>query len=494
MSYSAALSTQLHHQAVSHLLRDDGQEDLCFAVWYPSRGSSRTTALLHQLVLPKDGERHVHGNASFLPAYFERALGIARAAGGGLAFLHSHLGPGWQGMSPDDVAAERSHAAATKGATDLPLVGLTLGTDGAWSARFWEKTAPRTYERQWCESVRVVGDQLRVTYHDALLPKPAFRHELDRTISAWGSDAQTHLARLRIGVIGAGSVGSLVAEALARMGIMRLRLLDFDAVEVVNLDRLLYATHRDALLQRAKVEVLARALRKSATASPFVIDGLEWSVVEEEGFRAALDCDVLFCCVDRPWPRFVLNFIAYAHLIPVVDGGIFITAKRNGQGMRHADWRAHVAAPGPGRRCLECLKQYDPKDVSLERDGYLDDPVYIAGLPTDHSFRRNENVFAFSMSVASFEVLQFLSMVVAPSGISNPGAQMYHFVPGKLDTNVKGCDDTCLFPGLTARGESAGNMTARHIVAETARTQRQRLQRSWRYQLLKLISLLRSKC
>src|SRR5438477_11069382 len=114
-------------------------------------------------------------------------------------------------MSGDDIVAEQSHAAATKGATGLPLVGLTLGTDGAWSARFWEKTAPRQYERRWCQTVRVVGDRLRLTYHDTLVPKPAVRPELTRTVSAWGEDAQAHLARLRVGIIGAGSVGTMVA-------------------------------------------------------------------------------------------------------------------------------------------------------------------------------------------------------------------------------------------------------------------------------------------
>ena len=53
--------------------------------------------------------------------------------------LHSHLGPGWQDVSEDDVVAERGRAALALAGTELPLVGLTLGTDGAWSARFWPR-------------------------------------------------------------------------------------------------------------------------------------------------------------------------------------------------------------------------------------------------------------------------------------------------------------------------------------------------------------------
>jgi len=280
---------------------------------------------------------------------------------------------------------------------------------------------------------------------------------------------QADLARLRVGVVGAGSVGSMVAEALARTGIERIDLFDFDSVEERNLDRLMHATAAD--IGRAKVKVLAEALRKSATASKFTSGAYEWSFVEEVGFRTALDCDVLFSCVDRPWPRSAMNFAAYAHLIPVVDGGIQVGVTRAGR-LRRADWRAQIAAPG--RRCLECIGQYDPGQVSAERDGYFDDPRYIAGLPPDHPIKAKENVFAFSMSAASLEVLQFLTMVIAPLGVATPGAQHYHFVPGLMEEpDFRGCDETCLYPSLTARGEGTGIIvTARHAAAEQAREER----------------------
>jgi hypothetical protein len=472
MLYSAAIPTPIHNVAVRHLVRYDRQEDLCFGLWFPSKGQERMTALVQDLVLPRDGERRVHGNASFMPGYFQRAVGAAAAAGAGLAFFHSHPARGWQGMSRDDVVAEEGHAAAVQGATGLPLLGLTAGNDGSWSARVWEKVGPRRYERRWCRSVRVVGDRLAVTYHPELAPAPAFRPELVRTVSAWGPHNQAQLARLHIGIIGAGSVGVPVAEAMARMGVARVRLLDFDAIKPHNLDRLMYATREDAARRRPKVDMLAAALRESATANGFVVEPLEWSVVEEEGFRAALDCDVLFSCVDRPWPRSVLNFVAYAHLIPVVDGGILLETRPGNRGLRRADWRAHVAAPT--RRCLECLCQYDAGLVQAEREGYFDDPAYIAGLPADHPIRRNENVFGFSLAAASLEVQQLLSMVLAPGGIANPGALMHHFVTGTIDRDERACNDDCFYKSLVAKGDRAGLVvTGRHQVAAEERRQRQ---------------------
>lgn len=453
MEYSVALTHSLHEEAAKHLLRSDRQEDLCFALWYPSQGKKRSTALIHELILPKKNDRIVEGNVSFLPHYYERAVAEAIKANAGLAFMHSHLGPGWQGMSYDDIKAERNLASSSKGATGLPLIGLTLGTDGTWSARFWIKSKPKRYRRQWCSNVRVVGSQLSVSFADYLNPKPRFRREQTRTISAWGEKKQADLARLRIGVIGAGSVGSIVAETLARMGIKQITLIDFDKVEYINLDRLLHATRIDALLRRPKVSVLARALRRSATAEKFQVEKFDRSIYEEEGYRAALDCDVLFSCVDRPVGRSILNFIAYVHLIPVVDGGVRVETTKKGE-LKRADWRAHIASPE--RRCLECLKQYDPGLVQAEKEGYFDDPKYIEGL-RNNPVRQNENVFAFGLSTASLEVLQMLMMVISPMGVSDGGSQLYHFVPGILDvSDVNKCDENCPYPSLTAKGDRTG--------------------------------------
>jgi molybdopterin-synthase adenylyltransferase len=450
MNHSVAFTSATNQVLVSHLRRPDGQEDVCYALWYPGQGAKRLTAFLLEPVLPGEEDRLVHGNASTTGEYLGRAIRIARQKGAGVAFLHSHPSPGWQDMSSDDIETERRQAVIVKASTGMPLVGLTLGNDGAWSARFWIKRAPKTYEHHWCESVRVLGDKgLEVTFNDSLLAPPAFREELKRTVSAWGDEAQQKLARLKFGIVGIGSVGSVVAESLARLGVQHIKLIDYDCIERHNLDRLLHAHVEDAEKRRLKVEVIGAALARSATAAAPVIERLPLAVTESDGFSQALDCDILFSCVDRPWPRHVLNYIAYAYLIPVVDGGILIRVRKGR--LRNASWRNQVVYPG--RRCLQCSGQYDPDLVNVERRGDLDDPTYIENLPLDHSLRRNENVFPFSAHLASSLMMQALHVAVNPVGIADIGEQIYHFVDGTIERAWNKCDEGCYFTSVIGKGD-----------------------------------------
>lgn len=452
VTHSVAMSMDTHRALARHLLQHyehRRQEDLCFALWRPSQGRSRLTALVSEVIFPEDNERKLHGNVSFEGRYFERALALAIAAGAGLAFLHSHPVPGWQGMSRDDIIAEERLAPRAFAATGYPLLGMTIGTDEAWSGRIWVRHDRGQYDRQWCGSVRIVGEGLGCTFHDKLAPPPAFREELLRTTSAWGEAKQKDLARLRIGIIGAGSVGGLVAEAACRQGTEDLMLIDFDVVKTHNLDRLVHATSQD--IGNLKVNTSAARLVACATAGNFRVEALPFSITKQDGFRAALDCDVLFSCVDRPWPRYVLNTIAAAHLIPVIDGGVRVSLTAKGN-MRSADWRAHAVAPG--QACLSCIGQYDPADIALERTGLLDDPAYISGLASAHFARRNENVFSFGMNAAGLQMLQFLSMAVQPAGIAVPGSLNYHFATASLDRGeALECKQGCFFPDLVALGD-----------------------------------------
>src|SRR5690242_9281698 len=115
---SVAMAATLDVQLREHLDKGPLQEDLAFALWRPSVGNQRFTAVLEQVVLPEPGDRILQGNVAFTPQYVQRVLQRA-AKDCGIALLHSHLGPGWQGMSADDVVAEQERlAGAVAGYTE----------------------------------------------------------------------------------------------------------------------------------------------------------------------------------------------------------------------------------------------------------------------------------------------------------------------------------------------------------------------------------------
>ena len=147
------------------------------------------------------------------------------------------------------------------------------------------------------------------------------------------------------------------------------------------------------------------------------IEVSDQSICEPDGLRITLDHDLIFSCVDRPWPRAVLNSLAYSDLIPVIDGGIAIDTFDVGE-MRNATWRSHVVRPG--RPCMSCNRQLDLGLVALDRQRLLDDPTYIqrAG---ESVMPVNPNVAPLSVNVAASILAQYVSFGVAPGGFGDPG-------------------------------------------------------------------------
>ena len=448
MRFEATLPEELAEKAENHLLAQirlgKYQEDLCFALWHPSTGVTRTTGIVTELVLPLQEERNLHGNVSFEPHYLARVVRRACQTDSGVAFMHSHPSPGWQGMSNDDVVAERDRIAPPARAAGLPLLGLTVGSDGVWSARFWSWNG-QNFARTFCDKVRVVGRGVRLSIHPN--QTPAIRSDrLRRTLDTWGPECQAVLASLRIGIVGLGSVGVIIAETLARIGVTDILLVDADRVEEHNLDRLLYTTSDD--IGQFKVDTIAKHLRLSASAKSFRVEVKRAWIQEHDAFKAALDCDVLFAAVDRPLPKDLLNNIAFAHCIPVVFGGIRVATKPSGR-LVDANWSC--VRVGPGLQCLRCDGQYTTSEVVTERDGSLDDPTYISLNTADPG---NENVFPFATNLGSLMVLEMLRAILRERWWhAIPTKLHYSYLASRLTSLVEACEPGCTVSARMGQGD-----------------------------------------
>lgn len=450
MIYEAAFTAEAAAAAEEHLLRHYAQgirqEDLCFALWRPSTGQSRTTALIDRIILPQEGETLLHGNASIMPGFTARAISEAFREKAGLAFMHSHPYKGWQPLSYPDTVTELSKLLPPSGATGLPLVGLTAGRDGYWSARFWRR---KQTQPDWCEKVRIIGPKnYRLQFNNELRKPAARRENLKRTYDTWGTDTQNDITRMHVGIVGLGSVGCIVAEAMARIGIQQMTLIDPDRVETHNLDRLLYGTEQT--VGALKATVAQQQLMEHATAENPRIEALPLSLKSPEAYYAALDCDLIFSCVDRPVARDILNHIANGHLIPVVDCGVNVQPLNRRQRFNTAQWRAHIITPY--HQCLRCNRQYSTGMVSVELDGSLDNPSYTAGLSGEEN-HNNQNVFPFSLGAASMAVNLMLRYLLSPDWWPDAGQQDYQMHSSELRVINRKCHDHCLFRGRKAGGD-----------------------------------------
>lgn len=422
-----------------------------------STGATRTTRLVQSVHLPEDGDRAVHGNATIIGSYVLRVAAHAARFGLGVAILHSHPGrSGWQVLSIPDFEAENAYASMVRQVTGLPLLGLTLAGDQTWSARIWFGEAPT-----WVGSVRRVGGNLSVSWNDAAVLAPPMHESQLRTISAWSESLHRDITRLRVLVVGVGSVGLDIVQRLAATGLVEIGVMDLDHVHEVNRDRMIGATRRDARRHRRKVDVAARLGRSAATAPDFRVNAHYTSVCTPDGLGAALDYDVIFSCVDRPWPRAVLNAIAYADLIPVIDGGIAIDTFDDGM-LRGATRRTQTATPG--RPCLACSGQLDPAEVTLEMSGDLDDPEYIQRAGREPVSGR-PNVAALCAGVSASQLEHFVSLVAHPGGQGVPPPLRFSLALHYLERRDCNSAEHCYFEKQLACGDDrvALTRTAEHV-------------------------------
>ena len=453
MRRETAVTDEVDRRAKAHLLAyyDKGivQENLCFGLWYPSQGAERYTAIVNGLILPRADELQLHGNASFEGKYLTRATREAKRRNAGLVMMHSHPSVGWQDLSQADIFAERDVVAYQAQATRKPFLGMTIGKDGYWSARFWTRSGSGM-ELDWCRKVRAPRkEQYQINWKPSAtmpyVPTPLVK----RSIETWGVGVQEGIQRLRIGIVGVGSVGSVVAESLARLGVSEIVLIDPDMLEIHNLNRFIFGTRKN--IGQYKVSVAKQSVLEHSIFDGVDIRDIALGIECDEVFREALDCDLLFSCVDRPVARDVLNYIGIANAIPVIDAGVAVEVHPRDKQFESARWRAHLVIPG--NACLRCAGQYSSSDVVAELDGSLDDPSYLSNLP-EHERPQSQNVFPFSLACASMQVNLMIRYIIGRRWWPPIQRQEYRVISGETKRSQAECKEHCAFQGRKGIGTS----------------------------------------
>lgn len=139
-----------------------------------------------------------------------------------------------------------------------------------------------------------------------------------RNMGTVGVEGQRRLLRATVAVVGLGGLGGYVAEALARMGVGRLILVDGDDFEEHNLNRQLFSTEHNLGVEKAKV-----ACRRIAEVNGAVETVCHAEVLTQENLPRLLEgADVAVDALDRLPTRLMLQDGVRELGIPMVHGSI----------------------------------------------------------------------------------------------------------------------------------------------------------------------------
>jgi adenylyltransferase/sulfurtransferase len=133
-----------------------------------------------------------------------------------------------------------------------------------------------------------------------------------------GKSGQEKLAAARVAVIGAGALGSVIAEELCRAGVGYMLIADRDYVDVSNLHRQFLYDEADARAQRPKAQAAAERLKQinsEVTAEPYVAD-VDASNIES----IVKGVDLLLDGTDNFETRALINEACHKHKKPWIYG------------------------------------------------------------------------------------------------------------------------------------------------------------------------------
>jgi len=133
-----------------------------------------------------------------------------------------------------------------------------------------------------------------------------------------GLQGQQTLLQSKVLIIGMGGLGSPVAAYLAAAGIGQLTLVDFDVVDLSNLQRQIL--HGTADIDKPKVESAVESLR--AINPDIRIEPINYSLEDDELLNAVNQADAVVDCCDNFATRFELNEACVKTQTPLISGGV----------------------------------------------------------------------------------------------------------------------------------------------------------------------------
>ncbi len=171
------------------------------------------------------------------------------------------------------------------------------------------------------------------------------RYSRHLTLPEVGMAGQEKLKAARVLCIGSGGLGSPIGLYLAAAGIGHIGVVDFDVVDVTNLQRQIAHTTHD--VGRPKVQSIAE---KMTAMNPHVtVERHETKLTKENALELFAQYDVVIDGSDNFETRYLVNDAAYFAGKPLVYGSIF-----------RFEGQISVFNPRAGGACYRCLYASPP--------------------------------------------------------------------------------------------------------------------------------------
>lgn len=389
-----------HHAALKqHLFPGDGKEAVAFALCGRARREDLELLTVREIVpIPYEACRvrtphRVTWSGEALESTLTRAIAENRA----LIKVHSHpTGHSWFSDTDDVAEAELFPSIFGWLNSEAPLASMIMLPDGSLVGR------AVLVNGAGCrlDSIRVAGDDFAFWRHRPE-PDDVPEHGI-RIAQAFGERTYGLFRKLRIGVVGCSGTGSIVVEQLARNCVGELVLVDPDHVEHKNLNRILNSTRKDAERRKAKTQVLKQAIEMMELGTK--VTTFDGHLMSRETLKVLSTCDILFGCMDSVDGRHLLNKLASAYLIPLIDIGVRLEA--DGAGGIDSIWAAvHTVLPGGSSLLSRRVYSQDDLDAAfLKRSNPVAYEVqrkigYIKGIREDQPAVVSVNMTASAAAV-----------------------------------------------------------------------------------------------
>ncbi len=345
---------------MAHLFPDDHDEHGGVLLAGVSETEGQTSLHVREVHLAEEGTDYVPGKIGYralAPRFIHRL--ITRARDERLAYLavHNHGSDQEVGFSSIDLAShKRGYPALLQIAHGMPVGALVFGHRSV-QADVWLSNENRLE----IEHLAVIGNRIQRLTSTRRRELGELPDTYDRQIRMFGKRGQAELAGCRVGIIGLGGIGSMVAEYLSRLGVGEFFLVDGDYVEESNLSRIVGASPWDALHHESKVGVAQRLILQANQHAKIHL--IADDVAKESVAKTLRLCDYLFLAADSMRARLVFNALIHQYLIPGVQLGSKVRADSEGSLVEVMSANRPVR---PGRGCLWCNQLIDPEQLAKE--------------------------------------------------------------------------------------------------------------------------------